>query len=67
MKARIDRSWGLFATIDPNLKKGTRLPENFKLSMRPVAMSTPHIELIAKILLFAEGFKKSEELSTRLA
>lgn len=44
----------------------SKLPDNLKQLFRPVAMSAPDNELIAEVLLFAEGFKHSKQLAQKL-
>lgn len=43
-----------------------KLPDNLKQLFRPVAMSKPDNELIAEVLLFAEGFKQAKPLGRKL-
>ena len=43
-----------------------KLPDNLKQLFRPVAMSKPDNELIAEVLLFAEGFKQAKQLGRKL-
>ena len=54
---------GIFVTLNP-AGKGyggrSKLPDNLKQLFRPVAMSVPDNELIAEVLLFAEGFKTAK-------
>ena len=49
----------IFVTLNPAGKGygGRRkLPDNLKSLFRPVAMSKPDINVIANVMLFAEGF-----------
>ncbi|XP_013792827.2 cytoplasmic dynein 2 heavy chain 1-like [Limulus polyphemus] len=68
-KVDIDPNSGIFITLNP-AGKGyggrQKLPDNLKQLFRPVAMSRPDNELIAEVLLFAEGFKSSKSLGPKL-
>ena len=58
----------IFVTLNPAGKGygGRRkLPDNLKALFRPIAMSKPDITVIAKVMLFAEGFQE-EEIGKRL-
>lgn len=65
----IDPNAGIFITLNP-AGKGyggrQKLPDNLKQLFRPVAMSKPDNELIAEVLLFAEGFKQAKTLGRKL-
>eukprot|EP00736_Rhodelphis_marinus_P001173 Rmarinus@m.17616 len=59
---------GIFVTLNP-AGKGyggrSKLPDNLKQLFRAVAMSAPDNELIAEVLLFAEGFSEAKELGRK--
>lgn len=65
----INLNAGIFVTMNP-AGKGyggrSKLPDNLKMLFRPVAMSVPDNELIAEVLLFAEGFQNAKELAKKL-
>lgn len=65
----VNKNAGIFVTMNP-AGKGyggrSKLPDNLKQLFRPVAMSKPDNELIAEVLLFAEGFKSSKQLAQKL-
>lgn len=60
---------GIFVTMNP-VGKGyggrQKLPDNLKQLFRPVAMTVPDDVVITQVLLYAEGFKHSNVLSTKL-
>ncbi|XP_028968661.1 cytoplasmic dynein 2 heavy chain 1 [Galendromus occidentalis] len=60
---------GIFVTMNP-AGKGyggrQKLPDNLKQLFRPVAMTVPDNVVITQVLLYAEGFKFSNVLSTKL-
>ena len=65
----VNKNAGIFVTMNP-AGKGyggrSKLPDNLKQLFRPVAMSVPDNELIAEVLLFAEGFRTAKELSKKI-
>jgi dynein heavy chain 2 len=65
----VNKNAGIFVTMNP-AGKGyggrSKLPDNLKQLFRPVAMSVPDNELIAEVLLFAEGFKNGKQLSEKV-
>ena len=63
---RLQRSMGLFITMNPGYAGRTELPDNLSCLFRPVAMIAPDTELITEILLQSEGFKESAMLSKKM-
>ena len=65
----VNKNAGIFVTLNP-AGKGyggrSKLPDNLKQLFRPVAMSVPDNELIAEVLLFAEGFKSAKILAKKI-
>eukprot|EP01022_Parablepharisma_sp_SALTPOND_P023029 TRINITY_DN475_c0_g1_i1.p1 TRINITY_DN475_c0_g1~~TRINITY_DN475_c0_g1_i1.p1 ORF type:complete len:3195 (-),score=434.63 TRINITY_DN475_c0_g1_i1:26360-35944(-) len=65
----VNKNSGIFVTMNP-AGKGyggrSKLPDNLKQLFRPVAMSVPDNDLIAEILLFAEGFKFAKEIAQKV-
>ncbi|VDP90452.1 unnamed protein product [Echinostoma caproni] len=65
----LDPNSGLFITLNP-AGKGyggrQKLPDNLKQLFRPVAMTQPDVDLIAEMILFAEGFHQARELGRKL-
>lgn len=65
----VNANAAVFVTVNP-AGKGyggrQKLPANVKQLFRPVAMSVPDNELIAEVLLFAEGFCDARALGRRL-
>ena len=69
MDLKVNFNSGIFVTLNP-AGKGyggrSKLPDNLKLLFRPVAMSRPDNELIAEVMLYAEGFKSAKILSNKI-
>ena len=65
----VNKNAGIFVTMNPAGKAyggRSKLPDNLKQLFRPVAMSVPDNELIAEVLLFAEGFKTAKVLAKKI-
>ena len=62
----IKPDFGCHITMNPGYAGRTELPDNLKVLFRPVAMMIPSYELIAKVMLYAEGFDKSENLARKM-
>ena len=55
---------GIFITMNPATKGyggRQKLLVNLKQLFRPVAMSVPYNELIAEVMMFAEGFQECKD------
>ena len=65
----VNHNAGIFITMIPATQGyggRQKLPDNLKQLFRPVAMSGPDNELIAEVMMFAEGFKSVKIMAQRI-
>ena len=65
----VNHNAGIFITRNPAMEGyggRQKLPGNLKQLFRPVAMSVPDNELIAEVMMFAEGFKSAKIMAQRI-
>jgi dynein heavy chain 1 len=63
---KLNTNMGIFVTMNPGYAGRSNLPENLKQLFRQMAMIKPDRELIAQVMLFSQGFKSAEALSSKV-
>lgn len=68
-KIKLNKHCGIFVTLNPaggGYGGRNKLPDNLKQLFRPVVMTHPNQELIAKSLLFCEGYQSADIIGKKL-
>jgi dynein heavy chain 1 len=65
-RLRVHEDVGIFVTMNPGYAGRSNLPDNLKKLFRQLAMTKPDRQLIAQVMLFAQGFRTAEALSKKI-
>lgn len=61
----LDKTCGVFITMNPGYLGRAELPEGLKALFRPITVVVPDLELICENMLMAEGFTEAKTLAKK--
>lgn len=63
---QLQKTVGIFITMNPGYAGRSELPDNLKALFRPVVMVAPALQLICENMLMAEGFLSAKTLACKM-
>lgn len=63
---KLNDNIGVFVTMNPGYAGRSNLPDNLKQLFRGIAMIKPNTELISQVMLYSQGFRKAEDLASKV-
>eukprot|EP00463_Aulacantha_scolymantha_P000514 TRINITY_DN1310_c0_g1_i2.p1 TRINITY_DN1310_c0_g1~~TRINITY_DN1310_c0_g1_i2.p1 ORF type:complete len:614 (+),score=108.88 TRINITY_DN1310_c0_g1_i2:233-2074(+) len=63
---KLNSNMGIFVTMNPGYAGRSALPDNLKQLFRAMAMVKPDSVLIGQVMLYSQGFRSAEQISSKV-